>query len=532
MKKRYKINEITNNEYFGVIILQVLESIFIGIFNLAITLIVQRLINSLISGFFDPNIKLFVISMFLSICIVYLINKVKQKRLSTTISNIRHLIYNIILNIDLENLDDDIDILTIYTQNFNNFISFMKYEIPDFIQTFITVLIMAIASFYFDYRFFVLSLISSLIFALTIPLSKKIKNLEELHIIKSEKSVNSFIISFTNRVIFKFFPGSYLFYKSYTKDLAKTVEIEGNKAKLVAAYETLAIGSNLFRELGIIVIGIFILDINVGEMFALFNITSYLNTSIASITESYIKFQKASQAFNKIEVLFNLKIEEDIDQETKIKVESIHLNDLQHYFKKDLFYPSFELSKSDILEINGKIGSGKSTFIKLISGIYSPIQGEILINQNPSNNYLRRNITSVVDQKPLLFEGTLIENISSFSENPQIDRIERLLKLTGLVKWVNTLENKIHTEIDNELVSGGQRQRLAICRALYKNPDIIIFDESTSSLDSENEELIKKIIIELADSFNKIIIIIDHKGNLAKIANKKMILKEECVEYE
>jgi ABC-type bacteriocin/lantibiotic exporter with double-glycine peptidase domain len=111
----------------------------------------------------------------------------------------------------------------------------------------------------------------------------------------------------------------------------------------------------------------------------------------------------------------------------------------------------------------------------------------------------------------MLFSGTIVENISLFEDNPDIRKIEEILTGLDMMEFIKSLPNYINTDIGSlaSKISGGQKQRLAIARALYKNPEILILDESTSQLDEETESNVISFI--KANMKGKTIICVAHR---------------------
>lgn len=172
------------------------------------------------------------------------------------------------------------------------------------------------------------------------------------------------------------------------------------------------------------------------------------------------------------------------------------------------------------IAIVGDSGVGKTTFIDIILGLIKPIRGNILIdNKNIFNNLKSwRDNISYVQQTSYFTQDSIKNNIAiTFNEDfIDINRINYCLKQVGLSSFVNSLPKKINSrlsELANNL-SGGQKQKLSIARALYKNPDILILDESTNSLDTKTENKVVKRIVDLMK--DKTIFIITHKKSLLK----------------
>lgn len=192
---------------------------------------------------------------------------------------------------------------------------------------------------------------------------------------------------------------------------------------------------------------------------------------------------------------------------------------------------SFKIKKGDFVGISGNSGAGKSTLIDLISGLLNPQNGEILLDNTNIKKYrhIWKNKIGYVPQDTYLLDETIKnniafgENINDFNQSRFKKSIE-LARLDSLVNSFDEKENKIVGEKGIQL-SGGQRQRIGIARALYLNPEIIILDEPTSSLDKENEEKIIEDLFELNKNLNMTVLLVSHKEAIFKYCNKLIKLE-------
>lgn len=199
----------------------------------------------------------------------------------------------------------------------------------------------------------------------------------------------------------------------------------------------------------------------------------------------------------------------------KIKVKNLYFS----YDNKKNAIKNFnlEILSNQKIGVLGRSGSGKTTFIDLLIGLHKPNSGNILINQTDINKQIKnwQNKIGYVPQNLYLFDDTIISNItfSKNEKNVDYEKFNKALKIARIENFILSLENKENTIIGNNgvRISGGERQRIGIARALYKMPEILIFDESTSSLDSENEKIIMSEIDQLDYDCTKIIV--SHKLN-------------------
>ena len=185
---------------------------------------------------------------------------------------------------------------------------------------------------------------------------------------------------------------------------------------------------------------------------------------------------------------------------------------------------NIDIAGKKMTALVGHSGSGKSTILNLIPRIYDADSGEILIDnqkvQKINLKSLRKEI-SIVDQNTTLFDDTIFNNIKYAKPEASDEEIFKAAKISMCTDFIEKLENKFQTVIGENGVklSGGEKQRLSIARALLKDSKIILLDEATSSLDSETEEKIQKAIEELTK--NKTTIVIAHR--LSTILNSEKI---------
>ena len=185
---------------------------------------------------------------------------------------------------------------------------------------------------------------------------------------------------------------------------------------------------------------------------------------------------------------------------------------------------NFNIKKGEFVGIKGKSGSGKTTLIDILMGLIEPTSGNVKSDGIKIKKDLHswRTKCSYVPQNISLINDTISSNIA-FGENKEnIDnnKVMNCLLISGLADFVNKLKNKDQTIIgENGLaISGGQRQRLAIARAIYRNPEIIFFDEATSALDKNTELELIESILNLKGKIT--IIFISHNSNVLKICDE------------
>ncbi len=253
-------------------------------------------------------------------------------------------------------------------------------------------------------------------------------------------------------------------------------------------------------------------------------------TNILNVSRSVINL--FSQEF-KDEKQNTLKIKESTQKIVFEKVISFknicfsYSSDTSDIFKNF----NYQIKKNEIIGIVGPSGSGKSTFANLLMGVYFPNQGQIIIDDiilANSNKRKWQNKIGYVPQNIFLSDDSIEKNIALGEEKNQInsEKIDKLILDCQLSSFVSKLKFKKESNI-GELgakVSEGQKQRLGIARALYKDPDILVFDEFTSSLDLTTENEIMEIVKKLKGK--KTIFIVSHRQNTIKYCDKIINLND------
>ena len=176
-----------------------------------------------------------------------------------------------------------------------------------------------------------------------------------------------------------------------------------------------------------------------------------------------------------------------------------------------MFNVSFSIASGQTIGVIGGTGSGKSTLVNLISRLYDVGQGEVLVGGRNVKDYdltTLRNAVSVVLQKNTLFSGTILDNLRWGHPQATLDECRRACQLACADEFIDQMPDGYDTRIEQggTNVSGGQKQRLCIARALLKQPRILVLDDSTSACDTATDARIQRAFREQLPDMTKIII--------------------------
>lgn len=277
-------------------------------------------------------------------------------------------------------------------------------------------------------------------------------------------------------------------------------------------------------------------EMTLGMMMAMQYIIGQLNAPVSQ----FIGFVQESQdAKISLERLNEIHEKEDEEPETKGKIReipsdmSIELQNVVFQYEgpnseKVLNDVSLTIEAGKVTAIVGASGSGKTTLLKLLLGFYEPVSGEVLLGKIPLKMYSDsswRGYCAAVMQEGYIFSDTIANNIGVMDEVPDMKRVHKAVDIANIREFIETLPLRYNTKIgsDGHGVSTGQKQRLLIARAAYKEARYIMFDEATNSLDANNE----KVIMEKLQSFfrGKTVVVVAHRLSTVRNADKIVVLE-------
>ena len=263
-----------------------------------------------------------------------------------------------------------------------------------------------------------------------------------------------------------------------------------------------------------------------GELIALAGMSSTLFPGVANLALISIPLAEARVAFDRMFEFTSAPAEDDSNENPLLSFESLQVKNLSFRFagrRQLLKNISFDVKKGEIIALLGEIGCGKSTLANILQKSYTPEAGSITVNAIRRLDGIGfeawRNITGIVAQSGHLFNGTVLENIAFDDAKTKSEEIVQFLQDNGFASFINSLPQSFMTIVGEEGVnlSGGQRQMIALARALYHKPQLLILDEASSAMDRETEHFMVRLLTKLK-----------HEMAIVFITHKLQIVRSMC----
>ena len=274
--------------------------------------------------------------------------------------------------------------------------------------------------------------------------------------------------------------------------------------------------------------------LNPGDFITYIIIFSQLIQPLKNLSSASYNIRKGSASIERIEHLIDEDVAiKEIDQPVQMKEfkNNIEFKNVSFYYDDKVVLEDVNLvvEKGKMVAIVGSSGAGKSTLVDLVPRFHDVSKGELLIDGINIKNYSLesiRNHMGIVTQEAILFNDTIANNISLGMDNATIEQIQHAAKIANADNFIQHKENSYQTNIGERgnKLSGGEKQRTTIARAVLRNPPILILDEATSSLDTESERLVQDAINNLMS--NRTSIVIAHRLSTVRHADEIIVLSK------
>lgn len=276
-------------------------------------------------------------------------------------------------------------------------------------------------------------------------------------------------------------------------------------------------------------------NMTLGMMTALTYIIGQLNAPVSQFISFAREYQDANISMERLGEIHNREDEEpngtekihDIPEDAGLKFSNVTFQYEGSHSPKVLDNISLKVPHGKVTAIVGASGSGKTTMMKMMLGFYPPVAGTVTLGGVDLKNYSEsawRRQCGCVMQEGYIFSNSIAENIALCDETPDMQRVRQAADVANIREWIEKLPLGYNTKIgaDGHGLSVGQKQRILIARAAYKNSPYLFFDEATNSLDANNEKAIMENLDRLFE--DKTVVIIAHRLSTVKNADNIIVL--------
>jgi ATP-binding cassette subfamily B protein len=278
-------------------------------------------------------------------------------------------------------------------------------------------------------------------------------------------------------------------------------------------------------------------DMTLGMMMAMQYIIGQLNGPIGQFISFVQEAQDAKISLERLSEIHQRPDEEPTEQpkirtipnDADLELKNVMFQYEGPHSEKVLDGINLRIPSDKVTAIVGASGSGKTTLLKLLLGFYSPVEGQVLLAGKPLEKYSDsrwRAHCGVVMQEGYIFSDTIANNIAVSEEDPDRKRLRQSVEIANIGEFIDSLPLGYHTRIgaDGHGLSTGQKQRLLIARAAYKEAPYLLFDEATNALDANNEKVIMENLSRLFRG--KTVIIVAHRLSTVKDADNIVVLNK------
>lgn len=383
--------------------------------------------------------------------------------------------------------------------------SFIMYNILEFLLSSLTFIVFSVLFFIYNPLIFFIFIAGSIFQLLWIGIflkKRKILDYERFEEMSKESSIIFELINGMQEL--KLHNAEFEKKKRWEKTKVNLYKIT-EKSFLLNQYQH--IGGRLINEFknilinGITVFAVIDGQMTLGMMFSIIFILGQLNSPIQVFINFMFAFQDTKIALERISVIYNNKQVSDDGVESFTTNSSIKITNLSFSYRGDnsptLNNININIPFGKKVAIVGKSGSGKTTLVKLMLQFYEEYRGNIFIDDielKKINSRVWKNYCGTVMQEGYIFNDSILNNITMTEDVESVDKkqLSKAIELANIQSEIEALPMKLETIIgaEGKGLSLGQKQRLLIARAIYKNPEIVFMDEATSALDAENEHLI------------------------------------------
>lgn len=414
--------------------------------------------------------------------------------------------------------------------------------IASYIKEFFTLIILLSIIFFMDWQ---MALISLIIVPIAGLLLKSIGKLVQQKVIQSQEAIGELSSFLTETVMGNKIVKSFNMEDS---EIEKFKKLNNKHYKINARISLISsLPSPLMNIIGGVVasalftIGMHRISngtIDAGQFISFLASLFMMYDPLKRLSKAHIEFKQGKAGYERVnQVMSNINPISDIKNPVELDLidGEIVYKDVSFSYKKSvpiIKNINFTANPKEMVAIVGASGSGKTTLINLLLRFYENSEGNILIDgidiKNISLKSLRNKI-GLVTQDVFLFNDTIYNNISYGTDGLSLEMIKRAADIAKASEFIESFPEKYNTVVGERgvLLSNGQRQRISIARAIVKDPPILVFDEATSSLDSESEKLIQKAMADVMKG--RTTLVIAHRLSTIIEADKILVIEDGTI---
>jgi len=378
-----------------------------------------------------------------------------------------------------------------------------------------------------------------IIFFLSSYLSRKIKIVQQKIVAQTTALAGSTTESLRNIELVKSLGLSNQEIKRLNENTDKILDLELQKVKYVRTLSFIQGTTINFLRNSIITLMLYFIfreKITLGQYFSLYMYSFFIFNPLQELGNIIQLYKECEVSLNNFEKLLSVPVEkipenpQKIDQLQKLTFDQVSFQH-QSASSPALQNISFEVKKGETVAFVGPSGSGKTTLVKLLVGLYRAQKGDIQYNETSGHlvdyNQIRQ-MLGFVTQEAQLFSGTIKDNLQFVKPDATDQELLDVLHKASCQNLLARAENGLDSKIGEGgiKISGGEKQRLSIARALLRNPSLLIFDEATSALDSLTEEEITNTLRDLSKENHQIIVLIAHRLSTIMHATRIYVLEK------
>ncbi len=520
----------------------IIVSLFINLFILATPLFTMNVYDRVL-----PNNALETLwVLFIGISIVMLFDfilkllrsyflGVASKRTDTIISN---RIFNQLLNIKINAKPSSTGQFVSRLQSFESIREFFTSATITAVVDFPFVIIFIAVIFYIGGPLGYITIATVLISVLTSwYMQRPLKEIIEKSVKEEQLKQTTLIETVTGLEIIKSIKAQNRMRTHWDKSVNKTTYYADKGQFLSQTITFFTAFISQFSNILIVAAGVYLAsegEMTMGAIIASMILNGRVIAPVSQLVGMIIKYDKTMLSLNNLDEVMKMPVEKD--DKTYISRPnlngSIEFKDVQFSYKEQnhltLKNINLTINQGEKVAILGKIGSGKSTFLKLIVNLYEPTEGSVLIDGVDTRQIdpvdLRHAIGSV-PQEPFLFMGTIKDNITIGEQYVSDEELLRVSKIAGINDFLGKHEAGYDLIVGErgEGLSGGEKQAVTLARALISNPNILMLDEPTNAMDRQTEKMFINRVEEIVE--DKTLIVVTHKTSLLQLVDRVIILE-------